>query len=78
MKKILLISLLLAASFNAQARGSHGYSATPHSLQRSPAHRSRLFAPRVPRHERQLHHLPLSTVKKLHKEGLDNTVSAFI
>ena len=81
MRKIIFCLALVAAS--AHDRGtSHGYSAIPHSIQRTPSVHSFLFAPlhhaRPNLKGRPLHQIPLGEAKRLHRQGLDNSVSAFI
>lgn len=78
MKTLAVAYLLLAASFPAQARGHH----TSSGLQRSPTARSYLFAPlhhaRPNLRGKAMHHISEAESKRLHRMGLDNTVSPII
>jgi len=85
MKNILLLCLVL--SFSAHARGGmssgHAYTGMPSSTVRTQRAPNFEFAPmrRKRPNDRgsvHLHEIPLSTEKRLHREGLDNTTAVFI
>lgn len=78
MKTLAVAYLLLLLSFPAQARGHHASS----GLQRSPAVHSFLFAPlhhaRPNLRGKAMHHISEAEAKRLHRMGLDNSVSPVI